>query len=69
MVCTVIAFTLGAGLGMALSLVPVIAGLQWFTQYPFRQGWRGYPLGKQLPNGDPRLETPRRPRHIVLACA
>ena len=65
MVCTMVAFTLGAALVMALSLVPVIAGLQWFTKYPFRHGWRAYPLGKQLPDGDPRLETKLRPRTLL----
>jgi len=68
MVCTMIAFTLGAALVMALSLVPVIAAFQWFTKYPFRQGWPAHPLGRQLPDGDPRLETKPRPRHVALAC-
>ncbi len=67
MACTMVAFTLGASLAMALSLVPVIAGLQWFTKYPFRRGWRGWPLGRQLPDGDPRLEPKPRRGDISLA--
>ena len=57
MVWTMVAFTLGAALIIALSLIPVIAAIQWFTKYPFRRSGQEYPLGKQMPNGDPRLET------------
>ena len=66
----VLMFTLGAASALALSVGTVILGLQWFTTYPFRLGWRAHshPVGKQLPDGDPRLEARSHPsgRGLVL---
>jgi len=39
----VLMFSLGAASVMALSVGTVILGLQWFTTYPFRLGWRALP--------------------------
>ena len=59
----VLFFTLGAACAMALSVAAIILGLQWATTYPYRLGWRAHsgPIGKQVPNGDPRLRTRWRP--------
>ena len=55
---TLVAFTLGGAVAAVAGLAAVILGLQWFTTYPFRWGWRAHsgPIGVQSPNGDPRLE-------------
>jgi hypothetical protein len=64
MVGMVLAFALGAAAAVAASVAVVVLGLQWVTTYPFRWGWRAHsqPIGVQLPDGDPRLET--KPRRI-----
>jgi hypothetical protein len=69
MVWMMVVFTLGAAAAVAGSVGVVILGLQWFTTYPFRWGWRAHPepIGVQRPNGDPRLETKPRRGHISLA--
>jgi hypothetical protein len=68
MVCTMVAFTLGAAVAAAMSVIAVILGFQWFTKYPFRWGWRAHsePIGVQRPDGDPRLETKVRRGQISL---
>ena len=69
MICPLIAFTLGAASALALSVLIVTFGLQCFTKYPYRWGWRAHAgrIGVQLPNGDPRLETRARPGPVLLA--
>jgi hypothetical protein len=64
MVCTIIAAFLGASAVAVATTALVILGLQWFTKFPFRWGWRAHsePIGVQVPDGDPRLETKRVPR-------
>ena len=58
-----LAFLLGAAFAALVSAAAVILLFQCFTTFPFRWGWRSHvgPVGEQLPDGDPRLETrPRR---------
>jgi hypothetical protein len=66
-----IAFALGAAGAVASSVALAIAGFQWLTTFPFRLGWRRHadPVGKALPDGDPRLELRlrrMRPTHVWL---
>ena len=51
MVCTMVAFTLGAATIAAFSVGLAILGLQWFMKYPFRWGWRAHvePIGGPTP--------------------
>ena len=59
----ILAFLFGVTVAMGMALAVIILGLQQFTTFPLRRGWRQHhpPIGKQLANGDPRLDPgPRR---------